>query len=394
MPTIREQHAAAKSAAHTYIDGLKAKGGGNITEAELAEARRLSDVAVGLKKKVDRQESLSVFDGLQVDETLDSHDIASGVIRTGEKASARWAKGSADTIRKHAAQFGAKAALGVELEVPRVLVEPVPLQQRPSNVLQLIPTATLGENPDSEFGGSTFNYAVQTLRQHAATAVKDGDTKPESQYGWDARDGRVRVYAHLSQPVPERYLSDYRKLTDLLTAEMHDGLLRSVETDVLAGPAASEESERFTGILNTAGIRTVTAADGDDLLATLSNGWYALANAGDTATAWLMNPTDVQRLILMRENGTTGPLMFGSGRSSFESIFGNAPIVESTGIPAGTVLVGDFDQTRLVVRETANLLADRSGDRFETNTVRFRVEGRYGFAVLRPSSFAKVTLPA
>lgn len=398
MATIKEQYEAAKKAAQDYIDDVRAKDerGEGITDAQLKEARRLTDITTDLAGKVERNGQLkSLTDGL----TGNSRAIADGWLPSGAKlptsvASAQWAKDAADVIKKRDSALGTKASIvGTRLDVPALTVTPVPLLEQATSILQIIPTDAAPAGDGINGTGAGFSYPVQTLREHNVEAVADGGQKPTSRYGWDARDDRYRVYAHLSESIPERYLDDYSQLIALLQQEMANGLLQEVEEDVLAGPAKTENSERFTGILNTSGIGAVVPGAGDDQLTTLSNAYYTLTDLGETPNAWVMNQRDVQKLLLLRENGTTGPLLFGTGRTALEQFTGGARIIESSRMPAGTALLGNFEQCQLFVRQGATLKADATGEAFEHNTVKFRVEGRYGFAVKRPASFVKVTLP-
>lgn len=396
--TIREDYEQARSRAKSFIENTlsKAESGTYVVSDEDArEAHRLADEVKTLKSRMDGQKSLA---DLTAGLTGNSDMLADGWAPKGatlpaNSSAALWAKSAADVIQKRDAALGTKASIvGTRLDVPALTVAPVPLLEQATSILQIIPTTAAAAGDGVNGNGSGFSYPVQTLREHNVEAVPDGGQKPTSRYGWDARDDRYRVYAHLSESIPERYLDDYSQLISLLQQEMANGLLQAVEADVLAGPAAAANSERFTGILNTSGIGTVTAGT-NDALTTLSNAYYTLTDVGETPNAWVMNPRDLQKLLLLRENGTTGPLLFGTGRTALEQFTGGARIVESGRMPAGTALLGNFDQCQLFVRQGATLKADASGDAFETNQVKFRVEGRYGFAVKRPASFVKVTLP-
>lgn len=383
---LKEAHDAAVKAAHDYIEDLQSKG--DVTEQELKRAEELTAAAKEAGAKVKRNE------GLRALETgLPRGDEAASVLG-GPHAGKAWASKSLEKIRTHGARFGTKALVGGSIDIPKIVFEAVPLGQRPFSVLQIIPQVPLLAGAAEEFGASTFTFLRQTARTTNATAVADGATKPTSTYTWDDTSDRVRVYAHLSEELPERFISDYRHLEELLQGEMFTGLLDKIEADIIAGPVQGTGVERFTGILNTSGIQTVAAVTGD-ILATLSNGYFALTTAGETPTHLILNPLDLQKLLLLREGGSTGALLFGSGRTSIEQVIGaGVTIVDSTRVSAGTAIIGDFQQAALVVREEANLAVDRSGARFEKNLFIVRVEGRYGFVLKRPAAFAKITLPS
>lgn len=73
-----------------------------------------------------------------------------------------------------------------------------------------------------------------------------------------------------------------------------------------------------------------------------------------------------------------------------------APVALSTAIAAGTGIVADFEAaTRLWVNEEAQVKwSENVADDFVRNYVRLRVEGRFGFGVLRPLAVVEVDLTA
>jgi len=125
----------------------------------------------------------------------------------------------------------------------------------------------------------------------------------------------------------------------------------------------------------------------------MSNAKYKLVTTHQSPNAWALHPADIQRLELLREDGTTGPFMFRNGLADIEKFVG-APIVPSTAMTAGVGLLGDWTQTELIIREDDHLDVDTSGEKFEKNQVQFRLEGRYGFTVERPLAFVTVDLTA
>lgn len=303
------------------------------------------------------------------------------------KAGASWARRTADRFQRiMSSPDGAKALTSGSIDVPSIIQEPVQILGRPTSILDLVPKP---KNTDKG-NGNAFSYLRQTARTNNAAAVADNATKPTSVYSFGDVEDTFRVYAHLSEKFPRRYLDDYNGLIQILQDQMGAGLMEALEQDILSG--AVQPSVGFTGILNTSGIQTQAFAT--DVLTTLSTARYKLINSSQHPNAWVLNPTDVQGLELMREDGATGPLMFRNGLTDIEKFLGEHPIVMSTLIPAGTALLGDWETTSLIVREDDHLDVDTSGEKFEKNQVQFRLEGRYGFTVGRPLSFVKATLSA
>ena len=68
------------------------------------------------------------------------------------------------------------------------------------------------------------------VRTNNAAPVADGALKPTSIYSLAEVEDRVRVIAHLSEPVPERSFADHANLQDFLQTEMEAGLYLALET--------------------------------------------------------------------------------------------------------------------------------------------------------------------
>lgn len=300
-----------------------------------------------------------------------------------------WAKDAAERITKAMPEVGGqKALVSGSIGVPNV-IDPnvVRIGTVPTAILDLLPMRpadSVGE------GGNTFSFLRQTVRTNNAAVVADGALKPTSVFTLAEIEDRFRVIAHLSEPVPQRYFADHRLLEDFLQAEMEYGLERALETEIVSGDGTGEH---FTGILSTSGILTVAAVTGD-LIATLRKAITSLQANGSTPTAFVLNPTDMERLDLIREGSGTGQYLLGGPGSSTEQTLWNTPRVASGSVAAGTALAADWTQAELVVREGATMAIDTSGDNFTKNLATMRVEGRFGLAVKRPAAFAKITLPA
>ncbi|GHD50715.1 phage major capsid protein [Mycetocola manganoxydans] len=308
------------------------------------------------------------------------------------KASEQWGEKVRSELEKRAGEHGAKALIGGSIDIPSVVSEPVTISGRPTSLLDLIPRRPRTQTADPNGNiGNTFSYLVQTARSLNARGVPDGAEKPVSDITFEDREDRYRVYATVTDPMPKRFLDDYAQIIEILKAQLGEGLLESLESDILNGTGApTATADPVKGILQTSGhLAQVYVAS---VLQTLSNARYTLTDTNVTPNAWVMNSRDLQALELMREGGTTGPLLFGSGRSDIEKVLGEYPIVTSSLISQGTALLGDFNQTELIVREDDHLDIDGSGILFTKNQVRFRHEGRYGFAVNKPSAFITVNL--
>lgn len=392
--------------------------GSDLSQADLTTVRehqKSYDAAKREHEKLAQSESIKAslaaigldlgIGGIDPDAVVDAKNV---IVEHGagdykSKAAAQWALKAATRMQESLdARQGTKSIEGTRTPVPDPITGPVNLPEERHTILNLIPTRSARGNSLDSNGGNVFGFTVQSTRTNNANAVPDGTLKPTSVYAWSDKVDRFRTIAHLSEPQPNRILADHDQLVRFLQEEMGRGVLDEVEAQILNGtgtiaatadgtPTAAEE--QLPGILNTSGIQA--QAWDTDLLTTLSAAYDQLVLANEVPNAWVLHPLDYRRLKNMREDGTTGPLMFKSGRSSIEQILGEIPVITTPLIPQGTGLVGDFRQTLLVTREEATVTStEGDGSLFDYNLTKFRAEGRYGFAVLRPNAFVEVDLTA
>ena len=290
---------------------------------------------------------------------------------------ARWAAAVADSVFAAARQVGVKAITSGSIEIPTLISTDVFLPERYDRLIDLLVDRQTIETNE-------FEFLRQTARSTQAAPVPDLAQKPTSSYTFTPVLDRVRVIAHLSEPIPERFFADYTSLIQVLEGEMFSGLLDALEAQIVAGDGTGEN---MTGVINTTGVTVVPFAS--DVLTTLRKARTAFQAMHETPTGWVINPADAEELDLLREDSSGAFLAAGPG---FSNIFGDIPIVVSTSVPPGTALLGDWRQVRVFVRENMRLDADRSGPNFERNQVILRAEGRFGIGVLRPQAIAVVHL--
>ncbi|OIN82682.1 phage major capsid protein [Mycobacterium malmoense] len=227
--------------------------------------------------------------------------------------------------------------------------------------------------------------------------MRDLATKPTSVFTLEAHQDRCRVIAHLSQPVPYRYLQDVPELQSWLVREMYEGVLAALESQIISG---SGSGENMLGLLNTSGLTTV--AFDTDALTTLRHAQTQLQLLGENPTAIALHPADAEAIDLTRWGASGGLLSSGfqhpntAGYGSSDNFFGPSDQIKrviSPSVPQGTGIVADWNQIKIFVREDFVLLMNIYGEaEFSTNSYVLRGEGRYGIGVLRPQAFAVCSL--
>lgn len=314
-------------------------------------------------------------------------NVSAGGHLSGGRGS--WAKAAADRMAKTMTTEidGQKSLITGSIGVPAPIeTDIVTMSAAPRSLLELIPAKGLNGGYGT---GNSFSFLRQTVRTNNAAPVADGALKPTSVYSLAEVEDRVRVIAHLSEPVPERYFADHANLQDFLRTEMEAGLYLALENQVVHGDGTGEN---LTGLLNTSGILVQTFAT--DALTSIRKAMTNLEVYGITPTALVLNPVDAEALDLLRDSGATGKYLLGDpGGDGVEKLW-KVPRVPSNAVAAGTALLGDWRQAQIIVREDATLALDRSGENFTKNLVTMRLEGRFGFAVKRPNAFVEVALAA
>lgn len=327
----------------------------------------------------------------------------SGSVAGGPQSKASRGAGWAKAVLRHATdevgRFKALTPSGsvlVDVPAPEAVAEGRPV----TSLRQLMPNVA---------SSGIYAFLKQSLRDSNASVVAPGALKPTSIYEFERVEDRCRTIAHLSEPIPRQDLSDAPALAQFIQVEMFDGLERALEAEIVGGDGTGEH---LTGLNATAGIQTVALLGdtGVDLVKTLRRALTRLESYGLTGSGWIMNPSDWEDVeTIATEDGQL--LLAGAGQNvpinqAARRLWG-IPVVTSVSCPVGTAYLGDFmGSTRLYIREESMIswsenvfrvdaLGEGQGaSDFERNLVAARAEGRFGFAVLRPSGIVKVSLTA
>lgn len=141
-------------------------------------------------------------------------------------------------------------------------------------------------------------------------------------------EDRVRVIAHLSDPVPERYFVDHAALEEFLQSEMENGLLDALQEQVVNGDGTGEN---LTGILAASGI--ISQAFATDLLTSIRKGLTQLQATGVTPNALVPNPADLEALDLFRADGATDAFLLGDPAAESATNIWSVPASRPTPSP-------------------------------------------------------------
>ncbi|SHP85347.1 HK97 family phage prohead protease [Mycobacteroides abscessus subsp. abscessus] len=371
---------AAFEARAAITDRVTDEGRDALTGAETAEFRSLSARIEHLDEQLDERER-SGRDNPEAAAVA----RAQSRVHPDRDLGTGWASRAATAVLAMGGTEGRNVVSG-SIDIPELIEIEITPKARPQRLIDLLAT----RKPLSE---NSFEYLRQTVRTNNAAPVPDGALKPTSILTATPITDRARVIAHLSEPVVIRLLEDHRELERWLHSEMEEGVLDALEQQVISGNGSGEN---MVGLLTVAGTTPVPFAT--DKTTTLRKARTALQLLGERPNAVVLNPLDAEDVDLTRWGASGGFLLdgFADTNASSGNVFGGNQIqrVISPSVPAGTAIVGDWEQLRLYVREAVRLQIDTAGELFTHNQVVFRAEGRYGLGILRPSAFAVVDLVA
>jgi HK97 family phage major capsid protein len=283
--------------------------------------------------------------------------------------------------------LGRKSLNGGTDPLVSVAMDPAPYTQGrpPTSLLEILPAVTRGP---------VFRWMRQTTRTNLAAPVAVGGLKPTSVYSLTPVDGRLKVIAHLSEPVDTYTLRDGPSLMQFIGTEMLAGLHDAVETQLVSGTGIGEN---LTGLAATSGIQTQGYTTSP--IITARSAITAVETVGHSPYYFVLNPVDWA--IIETSQLTAGQFVLnaeGSGNlpvdAALRRLWG-VPVTVTMAVAAGTGYLISSDCVQVatdgvIAQEWSASVADD----FARNSVRLRVESRFDLIVTRPTGVVKLDLTA
>lgn len=274
----------------------------------------------------------------------------------------------------------------------------VDILQRQLTLLDLIPSTPTTSNLIEWVKEKTFTNNAATVAEASVTTGTTG-LKPESVLAFELDTEPVQTIAHWI-PITNAMLADAPQIRGIIENRLVYGLNQELEDQILSGDG---NSPNMTGIL-ASGLSTVGVSAGSTYggQANVVDAAYAamlIAQVTGLArpNAFVFNPVDWAAVRLMRESAVTGDVNPGGYLYGPPSVQGpmtlwGRPVVESIGMTANTLLVGDFQLgCMLFDREDSAIRVGTIDDQFVRNMQTILAEMRAAFVVFRPTAFARVT---
>jgi len=305
-----------------------------------------------------------------------------------------------DSTVKFSPAYGEKATLGAGLTAsfpPEVLRQPGILESALRD-----PDAVIGLFDQIETNQNSFAYMEETTFTNAAAEQSEEATTAEAELDFTEQTAPIRKVG-VFLPVTEELLADVNGIQGYVNSRLGTMMKLRLDNQLLSGDGSAPNME---GVLTKSGINTFDYAlpyAGE--LGKIGQIYQAITEIRKDAfvepDAIIMHPSDwydiVTSVTEVDTSGSKNPLFVvagGFGTDAAPRIWG-LPVVASTAISAGTVLVGKFgggEAAHVVMRSGLDLaVSDSHSDFFLKGKLAIRATMRVGLAVYRQEAFCKIT---
>lgn len=247
--------------------------------------------------------------------------------------------------------------------------------------------------------GTTNLVAVPFMQEtsitNAATTVAEAGGKPEATFALTQTSAPVQKIA-VTIPVTDEAFEDVPTLESYVNGRLRWMVETTEEAQLVSGDGTPPN---LRGILNTSGIQT-QAKGADTAIDAIRKAKNLKVRAIGFAepTGIVIHPTDWDGLQGAKDANNQyfagGPFTgsYGTVYPQVDRIWG-MPAVVTTGITAGTALIGAFRTDAMIFRKKGITIdsTNSHASEFANNIVRLRAEERLALAVFRPKSFCQIT---
>ncbi len=418
--TVREyleNQVNAKLAEASNIAEIAEKASRDMSAVEKQECKALLEEVGKLKGQVkeidDREELKQTIESIRgpvttpVEQSIDGLSIGEAFIKSeGYRAikeagftGSKWSTGAIELPDWYG---GAKSigASGFKTNVTEALSPIVPLDYQPG--IRPLPYWPLRVTDLIPSGGTNSNSVVYTqelAETNAAAETSEAAAKPESAITFSNVTEPVRKIATFL-PVSDEMLEDVAQIQSYLNNRLSLFVQQREESQILSGDG---NAPNISGIMDTErAIQTGSALslDVDSVIDAVALAMNAVRVTGLLEPdGVVMHPTDWAAIQLMKDANKQyyggGPFSgtYGQGAYNNPNNIWGVPVVVSTSIAQGTILVGAFRTGAFIFRRSGlSVEASNShSDWFQKNLTAIRAETRLALAVYRPSAFYAIT---
>lgn len=240
--------------------------------------------------------------------------------------------------------------------------------------------------------GSIYAYAQETAVDGAPTTVAEGGTKPASDNDFEMKEAPARKIAHHKR-ISEELLNDVPALAGFLNTVAVQELFDVEDTQLLTGNGTSA---------NLTGLNQNALTDANFSSTVFENRYAAgtatyfdaivsahglISSAKHRADVIMMNPADFY--FMQGEKNSEGDYLYK--QLTYEGgipLFNGVPIVTTTAVTAGNLVMGDSSAAQIAQREGVSVrMFDQDQDNAVKNLVTVVVEERLAFPIYYPTAF-------
>ena len=377
---LRASQAALSEKADAIIKAGEKRG--HFTDSERKSLKSMEDEMRTLKSDLDEALDPATAERAREDQALlaqfksnGAFDIGGGNPGTKSGHLAVTPKAAKATAANLASQFVQAKSLVSGTATATVVTDPVVAEMGtpPTSLLEVLPLQGVPS--------PTFRYMRHTVRDINAATVAPGETKPTSSLGLQAVDERLRVVAHLSEPLDVYAVGDVPLLQSFVQAQLIQGLYEVLEQQVIDGDG---QGENLLGLSGQSGIQT--QAFTGTLLETVRRAATASEVLGYHPNVVVMSPQAWQDIELATTSGSGAYHLESSPVNRAERRIWGMRVVTSTRVSPGVGYVIDTSQLTLYTdtRGVQVRWSESHGDSFAKNEVVGRFEGRFALAVHQP----------
>ncbi len=218
--------------------------------------------------------------------------------------------------------------------------------------------------------------------------VQEGDGEEKAKIDFDGTlvTGRVATIA-VHTTCSSQVLDDDAQLQAELSRIMSHSVLAKVEEQLIVGSGTGMHVE---GLYTAATAITTLQNEVPDRIGAAI---VEMESEGHAPNVILMNPTDWFAISILKDS--EGRYLYGNPAAPAPPMLWNRPVLTSSTVPVGHVLVGDTAQCQVRDRMQPTIFLSRDHLDYRTrNLVLILVEARVGLAIFNAQSFRKVSLAA
>lgn len=355
------------------------------TEKAVGEIKDLGKVSSDTKAAL---ETLSLKQREQADEILTIKQAATAP--GGEKKTTSWGQQFVKSASYAAFNGGGTQKARFEVKNTIVSADAVsPPDRRPGIVAGAYQPLTLEAFlPKVPTTAGSIEFTRENVFTNNAAETAEGVAKPQSSLTWTLVTQPVATVAHWIK-ISRQLAADAPALAAYIDNRMRYGVDLRVETQLATGDGVAPNIAGFmkSGNFTAHGYANAALGTVFKKMVMIRKIIADLYVAGFPPNAIVLNPQDWASIEIELFTTAAGQTMYSINETGTPMLFG-LPVIQSIGMVADTVAVGNFAQACTIYdREGVTVdMSESDADNFTENLITIRAERRLALVVERPAA--------